>query len=145
MLGSLLPLLSVIAWLPALQPFDAYAGHCWKTTFPDGAVDRHCFTVVFDGKHVRDAHIVAKDGRAVYAGETIYSVEKDTIVFTYWNSLGGIGRGTAEATGNDIRFSLTMRATPNGAAQPVETFWHRTAQGYDTTSAGQIRHFVRDD
>lgn len=144
MLGLLL-LSSVTAWLPALQPFDAYAGHCWKTTFPDGAVDRHCFSAVFDGKHVRDAHVVSKDGRPVYAGETIYSVENGTIVFTYWNSLGGVGRGTGTATGDDIRFTLTMRATPDAAAQAMETSWHRTAAGYETTSAGLTRQFVRDD
>lgn len=130
---------------PGLQPLAHYAGHCWSAPLSAKTVDRHCFTPVFKGKHLRDVHVVTNGGRAVYSGETIYSVEAGQIVFTYWNSLGGVGHGTVSQSGDDLVFSLVMRATPVAAPQNVETRWRRTWKGYDVSTDGDVRHFTLDD
>jgi hypothetical protein len=128
-----------------LRPLEHYSGHCWSASLSNDAVDRHCFTAVFGGKHLRDRHIVTSGGRPVYSGETIYSVEAGRVVFTYWNSLGGIGRGELAVRGEDLVFSLVMRGTPDAAPQKVDSVWRRTSLGYDVVTGGDIRHFVRDD
>ena len=130
---------------PGLAPLDRYSGHCWSAPLSKDAVDRHCFTPVFDGKHLRDVHIVTSGGRPVYSGETIFSVEAGRIVFTYWNSLGGVGRGTLSLSGEDLAFVLVMRATPDAAPRTVDSSWRRTATGYDVISGGDVRHFTLDD
>ena len=71
----------------------------------------------------------------------MYSVEAGDIVFTYWNSLGGVGRGRATANGADIRFTIAMRATPDAAPQTAETIWHTAANSYEVTSGGEKRIF----
>jgi hypothetical protein len=81
-----------------LSPFDFLAGHCWRGEFPDSeAVDTHCYTWVFDGKHLRDVHVVSGDGPD-YRGETIYSVDgaSGDVIYRYWNSLGGVSDGRIE-------------------------------------------------
>ena len=131
--------------MSGLAPFQPYSGHCWSASLSPATRDRHCFAPVFGGAHLRDTHVVTKGGRAVYSGETIYSVQDGQIVFTYWNSLGGVGRGTASVSGNDVKFSLVMHATPDAAAQSVDSVWRRSAKGYDVISAGDVRHFLLDD
>lgn len=130
---------------PQLEAFAPYVGHCWAADIAADTVDRHCFEAVYGGQHIRDAHSVTKDGNSVYAGETLYSVEAGRIVFTYWNSLGGVGRGSATADGPDLQFALSMRATPDAAPLAVAPLWHRTADGYDVTTDGEKRHFRLDD
>lgn len=81
-----------------LQAFDFLAGHCWSGEFADSkAVDTHCYTWVYGGKHMRDVHVVRGDGPD-YRGETIYSVDGATgeVIFRYWNSLGGVSDGRME-------------------------------------------------
>lgn len=77
-----------------LSAFEFLAGHCWQGAFENGAVDTHCFTWVYGGKHLRDAHVVRGEGPA-YRGETIYSVDGESggVIFRYWNSLGGVSDG----------------------------------------------------
>lgn len=129
----------------ALAPFAPYVGHCWTAELPNGAADRHCLAPVYDGQHMRDTHVVTKDDAPIYAGETIYSDEAGEIVFTYWNSLGGVGRGVAAVDGAALHFSMTMRAMPASPPQSFETDWHRTSRGYDATTGGVTRHFRLDD
>src|SRR4029078_7520985 len=91
---------------PALSPLAQFAGHCWTGEAPGGAgTDTHCFEAALGGEHIRDRHTVKVHGKIVYAGEALYSVEQGAITFTYWNSLGGVGRGTAQPDGNRIAFS----------------------------------------
>ncbi|MGH8194448.1 MAG: hypothetical protein ACREQ8_08635 [Woeseiaceae bacterium] len=81
-----------------LQAFDFLAGFCWQGEFADTqAVDTHCYTWVYDEKHLRDVHVVKGDGPD-YRGETIYSVDGATggVIFRYWNSLGGVSDGRME-------------------------------------------------
>ena len=128
-----------------LAPLDRLVGHCWTAEVASGTTDRHCYALVYGGAHVRDTHEVRRGGTVVYAGETIYSAEGDAIGFTYWNSLGGVGRGTATVVGAMITFRLTMRATPAATPRPITTVWRMTADGYDATTGGVVRHFRRDD
>ena len=110
--------------MPAsLTPLLALAGHCFAADFSPGTVDQHCFSAVYGGQHVRDVHAVTKDGHTLYAGETLYSVDGEAVAFTYWSSIGGIGRGTANFAPGAWTFSLAMRASPTAAPQAFATHW----------------------
>jgi hypothetical protein len=81
-----------------LQAFGFLAGYCWSGEYADTqAVDTHCYTWVYGGKHLRDVHVVKGDGPD-YEGETIYSVDGKTggVIYRYWNSLGGVSDGKIE-------------------------------------------------
>jgi len=147
MLGALSLLLTTSNGLPrpGLDAFRPYVGHCWAAALGTNVVDRHCFSLVYGGQHVRDEHVVTKNRAPVYSGETLYSVVAGKIVFTYWNSLGGVGHGTARANGNDLRFSLNMRASPGAAVSASTVSWRKTKTGYDVLSNGNTRHFKIDD
>jgi hypothetical protein len=88
-----------------LQPLAFLVGHCWRGQLPDGNEDVHCFESVYGGQHVRDRHEVT-GGAEIYRGETLYSWDgaAGAVAYTYWNSLGGVSRGT-------------MRALPRRAAR----------------------------
>ena len=99
---------ATLAQVP-LQPWAALVGHCFAGPAPvDGATDKHCFEALYGGQHVRDRHVVTMAGREVYAGESIYSAKGSQVIFTYWNSLGGLGTGTASVAGGEWRFSGTI-------------------------------------
>lgn len=134
--------LALVAGLTGpLAALDPWVGHCWVAEITPDTTDRHCFTAVYGGAHVRDAHDVVKNGKTVYSGETLYSVEGGKIVFTYWNSLGGVMRG-GMTPGPELRF--TMKAAKAGDPDSA-TVWRRTADGYETKTSGKIRRFRRDD
>src|SRR5439155_17344253 len=81
---------------PPLQPLALLVGHCWTGPAPGNAgIDKHCFDSIYGGQHVRDRHSVIANGEEVYAGESIYSAKGVQVIFTYWNSLGGLGTGEA--------------------------------------------------
>ena len=139
-------LLASAATQPArLAPLQDFVGHCWIAVIGEGTTDRHCFEPLYSGAHVRDRHAVMRGEQTLYAGETVYSAEGDRISFTYWNSLGGVGRGEASAQNGVLTFRMTMRATPDAAPQPIISTWHKLADGYETTSGGVTRRFRRDD
>jgi hypothetical protein len=123
---------------PPLQPFAPLVGHCFVGPLPGSeGTDRHCFESVYGGQHVRDRHVVTVCGKSVYEGETIYSARGGQVIFTYWNSLGGLGTGTASLAPDLWRFSGTVHGTPNGKEQPIATSWKLRSDGYDVSSAGE--------
>ena len=123
--------------MPAsLAPLLALAGQCFAGQIAPGTIDRHCFSSVYDGQHVRDVHDVTKYDRTVYQGETLYSVEGEAVSFTYLSSMGGIGRGTATLDPGDWRFALTMRATPTSAPQPFANRWRWNGPAEFTVTGG---------
>jgi hypothetical protein len=129
---------------PALRIFAPLVGHCWQGQAPGGAgTDTHCFEAVYGGEHVRDRHTVLVDAKAVYLGETLYSVEGETVSFTYWNSLGGIGRGTVAAQGSEILFSGSMRQEPSSAAAPLHATWRLTSDGYEVVWPDGTPHLMK--
>lgn len=132
---------------PPLQPMAALVGHCWTGPAPGNqGVDRHCFESVYGGQHIRDRHSVTVQGREVYAGESIYSAKGPQVIFTYWNSLGGLGSGTAAMAGDDWRFNGTIHATASSAEEPMIASWKMVPGGYEVTEGAETpRLFKRAD
>jgi hypothetical protein len=150
MITTLLLLATAPATLaePPLQPWAALVGHCWVGPAPGGvqATDKHCFESVYGGQHVRDRHVVTANGRDVYAGEAIYSAKGSQVVFTYWNSLGGLGTGTASLGGDQWRFNGTIHATAAGGEEPMTANWKMVPGGYEVSEgADKPRLFKRAD
>ena len=130
---------------PALAVFASLLGHCWQTQLAPADVDTHCFTDMWSGGHVRDRHVVTHDGKPVYEGETIYSFDGKAIVFTYVNSLGGVGGGTAEVADKSVAFTGAMRARPGSPPQAIDARWKILAEGYEVTTPAEsaVRRFRR--
>ncbi|HEX6785493.1 MAG TPA: hypothetical protein VF098_12690 [Sphingomicrobium sp.] len=120
---------------PLLQPMATLVDHCWAGPAPggNGAIDKHCFESVYGGQHVRDRHVITVGGKDVYAGESLYSARGSQVIFTYWNSLGGLGTGTASFTSVEWRFSGTIHATPAGGEQPIAATWKIVPGGYEVS------------
>ena len=137
---------SPIAQSP-LHPWATLVGHCWTGPAPGNqGVDRHCFESVYGGQHIRDRHVVTVDGRDVYEGEALYSAKGPQVVFTYWNSLGGLGTGEANLRTDRWNFSGTIHATADGAEQPMTATWTLVPDGYQVTGKdGAARLFKRAD
>jgi hypothetical protein len=122
-------------------------GHCWTGAAPGGAgVDQHCFEPVYGGQHVRDRHVVTVDGKPVYEGETVYSAEGGRLTFTYWNSIGGLGRGSVVVAGDMLRFSGTIHARPSASDAPFAVTWRKLAGSYEVSDGDGAppRSFRRD-
>jgi hypothetical protein len=136
----------MIAWLlvlvasptklaePPLQPLAALIGHCWAGPAPGSAgMDKHCFESIYGGQHVRDRHSVTVNDKEVYAGESVYSARGPQVIFTYWNSLGGLGTGTAVISGDAWRFNGTIHATASSNEVPITATWKFVPGGYEVT------------
>ena len=111
---------------PGLEPLGFLVGHCWRGRFePGGEVDTHCFDAVYGGQHLRDRHEVTGD-RAVYRGETLYSADAGGAVsYTYWNSQGGVSRGTMRPLPDRLDFGNESYRDPEGRRISMSTFWRR--------------------
>jgi hypothetical protein len=148
LLASLAASSSTVMAQPQLEPWSYLVGHCWVGQAPgNGGNDRHCFESVFGGQHVRDRHAVTTGGREVYAGETIYSVQGAKVIFTYWNSLGGLGTGEAVFDTGEWRFTGRIHATSAGAEQPFSVTWRKADGGYEVSDGAgtKPRLFKRVD
>ena len=152
MLGTMLslPLLAATAAgfaQPLLEPWSTLADHCWSGPAPGKkGTDTHCFESLYGGQHIRDRHSVTVEGRVVYAGETIYSVAGPKVIFTYWNSLGGLGTGEARVDGSTWTFAGTIHATASGKEQPMSATWVIGPDGYAVEDgSGAARTFKRAD
>jgi hypothetical protein len=112
---------------PELEPLAFLAGQCWSGPFPDGKVtDEHCFEWVYDGRFLRDRHIV-RGGKKPYRGETLYywDVAAKAITYIYFNSDGGVSRGTAKAEGDTLVFPSEHHTFEGGATIEYDTTWKR--------------------
>jgi len=123
-----------------LAPISFWAGHCFKGTFADGKqTDQHCFTWVYEGKVLRDRHVVNNPGKPDYIGETVYywDPEANKIAFLYYENAGGISRGTAEPSADGMIFPATKYAAP-GEAMTYRVKWTRQGdQAYEAWSEAQ--------
>jgi hypothetical protein len=106
-----------------ISALGSFVGSCWAADFTPTMTDTHCFETMYDGAHIRDRHEVKEKGKSVYAGETIYSGEGNEAVFTYFNSMGGVGHGTFQQHGATLHFKGSMRASPVAAPQPIDSQW----------------------
>lgn len=133
---------------PQLVPWSFLVGHCFVGDAPgNSGQDKHCFEAVFGGQHVRDRHVVTTQGHDVYAGETLYSARGSKVIFTYWNSLGGLGTGEAVATSDGWHFSGTIHATAGSPDEQFAATWRKVDGDYEVTDGpgGKARLFKRSD
>jgi hypothetical protein len=135
-----------------LSAFVPLTGSCWVTDFTPTLSDTHCFEAMYGGAHVRDRHEVKEKGKVVYAGETIYSLDGDSAVFTYFNSLGGVGHGTMQPSGPTLHFKGNMRGSPDKQPQVIDSEWRiidkdhydvRSLVRSASTAGDEVRHFRR--
>lgn len=108
-----------------LQPLAFLVGHCWRGQFePEGPVDTHCFEPMLGGKHIRDRHEVSGD-KDPYRGETVYSwnAEARRVEYTYWNSLGGVSRGSMVPKDGSLDFGDETHVRPDGSKLVIRTLW----------------------
>jgi hypothetical protein len=132
-----------------LHPLQFLVGHCWTASFPDGqSTDTHCFDSVYGGHFVRDRHVV-RGAKKPYEGETLYAwdAQKQVLVYTYWNSDGGISTGTAAPAGED-GLSFREEHAAKDAAMELKTVWTRRGDdGYDARTLrkkdGQWQEFFK--
>ena len=122
---------------PALAIFAPLLGKCFAATLAPETVDRHCFTSVYDGAHVRDTHVVTAKGKPVYSGESVYSFDGKGLEFVYFNSMGGAGHGTATVQSGLLSYDLAMKAKPMAASQRFHGKWTIDAVGYTVADDGQ--------
>ena len=107
------------------EPLAFLVGHCWRGAFAGGEQDTHCFERVYDGQHIRDRHEVTS-GRGVYRGESIYSADASGAVsYTYWNSQGGVSRGTMRPEPERLNFGDESYRGPDGRHISLSTYWRR--------------------
>ena len=111
---------------PGLEPLGFLVGHCWRGQFErTHEQDTHCFEPVYGGQHVRDRHEVT-GGARVYRGETLYSADAGGAVsYTYWNSLGGVSRGTMRPLPDRLDFGNDSYRAPDGRRLSISTAWRR--------------------
>ena len=124
---------------PGLEPLAFLVGHCWEGRFePGGETDRHCFESVYGGQHVRDVHEVT-GGARIYRGETLYSWDGSAgvVTYTYWNSLGGVSRGTMRADGARLAFGDESYTDPQGRRITLSTHWRRDGDSYEAVTASE--------
>lgn len=111
---------------PGLEPLAFLVGHCWRGDFErTGEQDTHCFEPVYGGQHIRDRHEVT-GGESVYAGETFYSADgSGGVAFTYFNSLGGVSRGTMRASADGLNFGDEHYRGADGREITLSVSWRR--------------------
>ena len=105
--------------------FAMFMDSCWVAQFTPTMTDRHCFTRILGGTHIRDTHEVKEGDTLTYAGETTYSLDGDKVEFTYFSSLGGVGRGSVTQDASAFRFSGVMRPSPGKPEQRIDSEWRR--------------------
>jgi hypothetical protein len=120
---ALLVAVQAVAGPPDLSAFKPFLGACWRADFSARVQDTHCFEAMYGGVHVRDRHEVRDAGKIIYAGETIYSADGPDLVFTYVNSLGGVGQGKVGTADNMVGFTGTMRPSPDKPEQEIDSEW----------------------
>ncbi|HEX8654634.1 MAG TPA: SRPBCC domain-containing protein [Allosphingosinicella sp.] len=121
-----------------LEPLAFLVGHCWRGTLARGERDTHCFESVYGGQHVRDRHEVT-GGARTYRGETLYSWDgtANAVTYTYWNSQGGVSRGTMRPRDGLLDFGDESYTDPQGRRVTISTRWRLAPTVYQafTTSA----------
>lgn len=114
--------------LPAASPLAPLAyleGSCWKGTFAGRNVtDEHCFEWIYNGRFLRDHHIVVGDS-VPYEGETTYAWDaaEKQIVYWYIALPGFYSHGNVESNGDALIFHDNLRVD-NG--RELRTTWRRS-------------------
>ena len=121
-----------------LEPLGFLVGHCWAGALPTGETDTHCFESVYGGQHVRDRHEVTGGGGR-YAGETFYSADgAGGLAFVYFNSQGGVSRGTMRPGADRLHFGDEHYTAPDGRRITLSVSWRPDgADAYEATTVSQ--------
>jgi hypothetical protein len=123
------------------QPLAFLVGHCWSGAAPGSKVsDEHCFSWVYEGKFVRDVHVLTGAGGVITGrGESIYvwdSVSRH-LEYLYIESDGGFSRGTLTAQGGILSFPPT-HYLEDGKEQIYRSRWERAGENaYDVVTEFQ--------
>jgi hypothetical protein len=136
--------LADVALVPA-EPFKAMvflAGHCWKGNFPGKAqTDEHCFEWVYDGRFLRDRHVVHDEGHPDTLGETTYywDAAAAQIQYLYIESQGGFSRGAVVVSDDGLVFPPTTYVE-QGKEQVYRSQWKRDGdEAYEAISEFKTR------
>jgi hypothetical protein len=118
-----------------LAPLAFLAGHCWKGPFPDGKRhDEHCFEWFYDGRFLRDRHVVTGEERP-YGGETIYywDAAAREVQYIYFSLPGGVSRGNMRPDGDVLRFPEERYVGTGGKEEAYRSTWRPAGEdAYDT-------------
>ena len=143
--------LSSIVTISAAQPSSAQAsspsthldglaflaGSCWKGTFAGRNVtDEHCFTWIYNGRFLRDHHIVVGDS-VPYEGETTYAWDPGQKQIVYWYIAlpGFYSHGTVSPSDSTLVFDDHLRTTQ---ARQLRTTWQRTGEDTYTVRVADV-------
>jgi hypothetical protein len=110
---------------PALQPLAFLAGSCWKGTFTGRTViDEHCFKWIYNGRFLRDHHIVVGDS-VPYEGESTYAWDAASkqIVFWYIALPGFYSHGDVTPSDSVLLFHDNLQTAD---ARQMRTTWRRS-------------------
>lgn len=111
----------------ALAPLDFLVGHCWQGNLPNGDSDLHCFNAA--GGQVRDHHEVARAGKTIHSGDTVYGWAEGAIRWTYTDASGGVMKGSVRAAGDGLDFGSADYVGKDGTKITSATRWVRTGDG----------------
>ena len=109
-----------------LAPLEFLAGHCWEGEFAEGGSwDRHCYEWAYEGRFLRDRHVVTGK-RGPYGGETLYRFDGNDqqIVYHYFDSTGGYSTGRVEPAEGELRFP-EERYQEGDRERVLRTVWRR--------------------
>lgn len=140
---ALLFLSAAAALSEPLSPLQFLVGHCWQAPIGDGTqIDKHCFELVYGGKHLRDRHVVTDAaGKITYEGETIYAFngKAKRIEYAYFSSDGGVSYGSVAAKdgGQLLDFGDETFNGNDGRELKISTEWRRVGDdAYEAVSRG---------
>lgn len=108
-----------------LSVMDFFVGSCWDGVFSDGkSTDVHCLRPVYGGLYVRDNHRV-EGARGPIGGETIFhwNAEARRILYTYWDTRGGVSQGELIPTENGLRSPEEVYEMPDGREMRIASSW----------------------
>ena len=108
-----------------LSPLAFLAGSCWKGTFAGRNVtDEHCFKWIYNGRFLRDHHIVVGDS-VPYEGETTYAWDAGEKQIVYWYIAlpGFYSHGTVAPSDSALVFHDNLQMSH---ARQLRTTWTRT-------------------
>jgi hypothetical protein len=139
---------------PELESMRFLVGHCWRGAMGGAKQDTHCFEPVFGGQHIRDRHEVTGAAEP-YLGETLYSWNgvEHRIDYVYWNSLGGVSRGSMAPKPDLLDFGGETYEGADGKRISLSTIWRRlddrTYEAVTTSPANptgaRVVRFIRTD
>ena len=107
-----------------LSPLSFLAGSCWKGTFAGRNVtDEHCFKWIYNGRFLRDHHIVVGDS-VPYEGESTYAWDAPSKQIVYWYIAlpGFYSHGSVTPSDSVLLFHESLQTA---AARQLRTTWRR--------------------